>query len=83
MFCAEIKELANLTSAVLKPDNLSGLLWSGPEQRTMVKRKVHEKICPCVYPFVFGSSVEKGTYLATAQEFQKKGYSRKTEEFLI
>ena len=69
---AEIKEFANLEGAVLKPNNLSGPLWSGPEQRTMVKRKVNEKICPCIYPSVFGSSVEKGTYLATAQEFQKK-----------
>jgi hypothetical protein len=59
---AEIKEFANLTGAVLKPDNLSGPLWSGPEQTAVVKRKVNEEIRPYIHPFIFSSSVEKRTY---------------------
>ncbi|KAK1618579.1 hypothetical protein QYE76_024096 [Lolium multiflorum] len=56
---AEIKDIANLIGAVLKPDNLSGPLWSGPEQIAVVKRKVNEEIHPFIHPFIFSNNVEK------------------------
>jgi hypothetical protein len=35
----------------------------------MVKGKVNKEVCPSVYPLFFGSSVKKGTYQETVQEF--------------
>jgi hypothetical protein len=59
---AEVKKFANLTGAVLEPDNLLGPLGSGPEQTAVVKRKVNEEILPYIHPFIFSSSIEKRTY---------------------
>ena len=65
---AEVKKLANLTGAILKPDNLLGSLGSGPEKTAMVKRKIDEEVRSHIHSFIFSSSVENRTYWATEQE---------------
>lgn len=61
-----IQEIANLTGVVLKSDNLSGPFWSSPEQTAMVKGEIDEQVGPRVYPIIFSSNIEKGTYLTIA-----------------
>jgi menaquinone-dependent protoporphyrinogen IX oxidase len=48
----------------------------------MVKGKVNKEARPSIYPFFFGSSINKGTYQATVQKFFKR-HSMKAEGIMV